>query len=452
TARTRFLFGCVEAGLAPRANLILRKLRTKEVNLAHQGMGDELGVVLARSLEDLPLVARLNLTDNRLTDRALVPLLRAVRARNDVLELDLSQNKLDEDASHELMSYLEDKGCSLKALVLSKADVDDDECCKLMHSLAKTPYLTTLDLSHNFIGQKENMNVVDPDYTTGGEAVAESLQMPYCNLRHLDLSWNLVRLESAQALGAALAWNQRLETLNLAYNAFGAEGGEALGLALHQNTTLRELDLSHNGVGPRAAFVLAVALRHNRGLRRIALDGNPLGRLGGETLMTIPTTTDHRIEIGIKGCNFQLKQQAGADFNPRNPRGEYLLDMEKAYDHAVLLELLRLAAAEEGCRILRCAHGAGGEGGAETEVQLVRRRPEEERGGALAVRGCLEGDPEALFQRVDADGSGMIDTEELTGMFHSLGLRGSDEEIRRIMGYYDADGSGTIDFDEFQDI
>lgn len=34
-----------------------------------------------------------------------------------------------------------------------------------------------LDLSHNMIGDKETYNFVRPDYTTGGEAVAEMLEV-----------------------------------------------------------------------------------------------------------------------------------------------------------------------------------------------------------------------------------------------------------------------------------
>lgn len=35
-----------------------------------------------------------------------------------------------------------------------------------------------LDLSHNMIGDKETYNFVRPDYTTGGEAVAEMIEVP----------------------------------------------------------------------------------------------------------------------------------------------------------------------------------------------------------------------------------------------------------------------------------
>lgn len=40
--------------------------------------------------------------------------------------------------------------------------------------------MKALDLSHNMIGDKETYNFVRPDYTTGGEAVAEMIEVCRC--------------------------------------------------------------------------------------------------------------------------------------------------------------------------------------------------------------------------------------------------------------------------------
>ena len=78
TSRTRYLHGCVQKDLLPRASLLLRKVSasrggkfsvvgvmidrtitllqriTDSINLSHQGMGDELMLVLARPISELP--------------------------------------------------------------------------------------------------------------------------------------------------------------------------------------------------------------------------------------------------------------------------------------------------------------------------------------------------------------------------------------------------------------
>lgn len=47
-----------------------------QVNLAHQGMGDVMGSILADCLAGLPLMRELNLRDNRLTDKGLIPIVK----------------------------------------------------------------------------------------------------------------------------------------------------------------------------------------------------------------------------------------------------------------------------------------------------------------------------------------------------------------------------------------
>lgn len=50
--------------------------RDSQVNLAHQGMGDVMGGILADCLVGLPLMRELNLRDNRLTDKGLIPIVK----------------------------------------------------------------------------------------------------------------------------------------------------------------------------------------------------------------------------------------------------------------------------------------------------------------------------------------------------------------------------------------
>ena len=77
--------------------------------------------------------------------------------------------------------------------------------------------LAYLDLSRNIIGLSENRNLVNPDFQTGGEALADWLCTPTCKLKYLDVSWNAIRGD-ARALGNALGMNQSLQKLMLSYN------------------------------------------------------------------------------------------------------------------------------------------------------------------------------------------------------------------------------------------
>ncbi|CAM9413284.1 unnamed protein product, partial [Phaeothamnion confervicola] len=300
SSRTRFLMGCVEAVLAPRASMMVRRLETTAVRLGHLGMGDRLGVVLARCLEDMPRMRELDLCDNRLTDRSLLPIVRGLSQRSDLTALDLSQNKLDGATSGELAEYFSGPGALLTTLVLSRADIDDVEAAMFVRALWPSNTLTSLDLSRNLIGAQESLNYVRPSFYTGAEAIADWLQSPGCRLTNLDLSWNTIRLDSAVTLGVALGKCSTLVRLDLGFNGLGCRGGEALAGALHTNSALTDLNIVSNGITPRAFFVLCQALLVNETLRSISMGGNLLGRVGARGVMQLPAELgDKKLRVSV---------------------------------------------------------------------------------------------------------------------------------------------------------
>ena len=72
--------------------------------------------------------------------------------------------------------------------------------------------LKAFDLSENFIGKNEEKNVVQPDYVTGGEAIAMMLT-ENVTLTRLNVAYNYIRQASAGALARALATNGTSFTL-----------------------------------------------------------------------------------------------------------------------------------------------------------------------------------------------------------------------------------------------
>ena len=133
--RAKFLAGCIAKGIAPLSSIMLRPAQSRVLDLEHEGMGDELAVLLAGGLNAMPSIQIINIADNNLTDRSLKPLLDAIVSNPNIIELDLSENKLDAEASEALGAYLEMPGCSLKCLRLKHADVDDSECHAMLQKL-----------------------------------------------------------------------------------------------------------------------------------------------------------------------------------------------------------------------------------------------------------------------------------------------------------------------------
>eukprot|EP00664_Eupelagonemidae_sp_cell27_P001846 gene1846-8600_t len=53
------------------------------------------------------------------------------------------------------------------------------------------------------------------------------------------------------------------------------------------------------------------------------------------------------------------------------------------------------------------------------------------------------------FNLFDADGSGVIDVDEMSLAMKGLGMETSKEELEKMIKAMDKDGSGGVDYDEF---
>ncbi|CAK4697956.1 unnamed protein product [Aphanomyces euteiches] len=488
--------------------LVIRKQTTNVFDFSYQSLGDDYMMQFAAGLDALPFVQEINVRDNRLTDDGLNALLAAISKQVQLQKLDISENNMGAATAKSLRLFLESKTCSLTHLVLEKSDIDDFECAAFMTAFEKNSSVVELRLSRNRIGEAEELNVVQPEITTGGEAIASML---YVNttMATLDISWNLLRLESSVTLAKSLEFNKKLVELNVAYNACGDAGAMMFGHVLTLNSTLRSLDLSYNNVGSRGALVIASAARVSKSLRHLGMNGNNIGLEGGRALMfaMCSNPADLGCNIEIVGCNLAStsrgKTAADKLFDPTNPAGVYSLDLSDPFDQMIAKELLRLATFKKGCRFEKLKYHSRHErvkskGGA---IQLVHpvvatmaNNPldafyaqsvskKRTKGfhvdvfALLAVFRTMHMNPtvetlekvlekmkatwtedsmdftdeffSAVFELTDTDGSGGIDASELCEIMQTLGLHMTDEESKRAIAQYDFDNSGTIEDFEF---
>ncbi|TMW55576.1 hypothetical protein Poli38472_010458 [Pythium oligandrum] len=462
TARHKFSALCLEKDIPPCIRLIVRNYFSPEINVSHMSIGDDLATVFAECLLDLPMVTSLNVRNNRLGDRGLQAIINMVISKPDLYHIDLSENKVDGDASASLASYMGSSACALQTLKLSHADVDDGELAPFAKALHTNKSLRTLDVSHNLIGNTENLNVVQPSIITGGEALATMLSINH-SLTFLDLSWNYLRLGGAVEIGRALAYNSGLRELNLAYNAFGDNGAQAIGEALLSNTALIKLQLTNNNIPAHGAMAIASALKLNTSLTQLNLDGNPLGNTGGRALLhAVASCTDRQLMVSMEGCNFDLSESDA--FDPTETTGTYDLNMAIPYERAVALELLRIANTKQGCKFLSITHVVNKQKRS-IKVELREQDSADARRRLLKTAGILtdsKTDDEELrhyrldhdslrelFKELDQDDSGFIDESELRRGMYKVGLHFREEDIPRYIAQYDLDDTGTIEVEEF---
>ena len=102
----------------PKPALMIRKGVTSELNLKSQNMGDKVAKKLAFSLEVMPYLQHLNISDNSLTDPGLTAIIKGLHHCKSLRSIDISRNKIDIEAAQALGSYLQSDHCHLDRLVL----------------------------------------------------------------------------------------------------------------------------------------------------------------------------------------------------------------------------------------------------------------------------------------------------------------------------------------------
>lgn len=133
SARTKFLMGCVRRGILPQPSLIIRKELTTTLSIASFGIGNDMAILLAASIANLPLLEGLSVADNNLTDVGLVPIVKALIKCPTLRTFDLSRNKVDKETAKALLEFISSPGCNLMNLRMSNANVDDTEAAKFVH-------------------------------------------------------------------------------------------------------------------------------------------------------------------------------------------------------------------------------------------------------------------------------------------------------------------------------
>jgi len=308
--RAIFLNGCLKNKIPPITIALVRRNLTSTINLAHMGIGDKIASILAGCLYSLPYLQVLNLADNNLTDKGLADLLNSAAQHKEIEELDISNNIVGFHAAKALGEFLGGKQCILHSLRLRDANIDDTECAHICSVLKGNKCLTELDLSKNLLGKFENLNVVKPQFVTGGESLADLLLHGLCPIEKLVLHWNMIRMDGAVALCNAIQSNKFLTYLDLSYNAIGSAGAEILGKSLLENKTLKYLNVSNNGIDAVGCYTLCIGVGENDTLQELNLDGNPVGVQGCMILTKTLLYSNPLLTISAQACEFMSTQES----------------------------------------------------------------------------------------------------------------------------------------------
>ncbi|XP_070402884.1 leucine-rich repeat-containing protein 74A [Nothobranchius furzeri] len=288
-----YLQACKLVGVVP-VSYFIRNLDSPTMTLTHHGLGPLGCKALAIALVSDMHINTLELADNHIQAEGVKCLLELLRANFTIQHLDVSNNNLTSEGAEHVAKHLLDS-ISLKSLKLSGNGFIDEDAKLFADALSVNSRIKELDLSHNKFSDRGGVHL--------GQLLANNE-----GLVVLDLSWNSLRMKGAVAFSAGLKVNITLKHLDLSWNCLGNEGTLAIGEALRFNNTLMHLNLSNNCLTDEGVSMLCRGLEYNGMLRVLLLAYNSITVEGALTLVNLVKNTPKTALEEIDICNVLVNE------------------------------------------------------------------------------------------------------------------------------------------------
>lgn len=197
-------------------------------------------------------------------------------------------------------------------------------------------------------------------------------------------------------------------------------------------------------------------------------------------LISCDISAGNRVKVSAAHCNMLIRD-VGSKFDASgSPVGFYELALDRPYERAICIKLLRLVASNSSYSFLRCAYDPRPAGPApppasssartaiaSKPVSIPAVASELELKAVLSFNreDYLDDDERAslknlqdieraaidiefaseLFRKYDVDGSGALDRHEIKKLLHEVGLALEGEVFDHAMDLCDVDNSGELD-------
>lgn len=123
------------------------------------------------------------------------------------------------------------------------------------------------------------------------------------SVTNLNLKGNSISGPIAQQLGQVFLCNHTLKCLHLEWNSLGSnvESFSLLCDGLSKNHNIEEIDLKYNQISPNCADALLKMLKYNKSLKSLDLAWNTLGLDGGHTILNGMHENKTIISLNLRG-------------------------------------------------------------------------------------------------------------------------------------------------------
>ena len=273
----------------------------EEINLSHNGMGDEFIDVICDFLM-LKGLTKLNLSFNKLTKISVKKLVATLKGCKRLLYLDISYNDFTSD------KY----SCILLCGALK-------ECDKIAHfGINDSSGDSSLRFINNHSSSLTSINLEDSKFKKKNwETLSKILSSKKCKIQRLSLKFCTMNYNFTQNLIKALRKNNTLIYLNLYNTALGDLQGTKIILALEKNEILEELDLGSNFLSIQFCQAFGHVLRNNYHLRKVNISKNQMitrenyffileGLVHNQSIISLGDLIDTKIGVKCRECTEKL--------------------------------------------------------------------------------------------------------------------------------------------------
>ncbi|KAM8960396.1 NLR family CARD domain-containing protein 3 [Pelodytes ibericus] len=290
-------------------NLLPQLQYCTNIRMENNNFKDDVMELLASILHNKDCaIQRLSLAENRLTNRGVKVLGRALMVNRTLVSLDLHGNSIGSNGVKSLAEALRNNQV-LHSLNLQNNQIKSEGTQFLAQALQVNRKLKALNIQKNHIEArgaeslalclKQNQVLQDLWLSSnslgdrGAAALAEAL-IGNSSLRTLDLQSNSISNRGLSSLTSGLSQNHSLKHLNLRENSISIEGSRDLAESLKKNCTLVHLDLTANLLHDEGVEALAGALQENRSLESLHLQWNFL-RVGSARFLANALLTNQSL-------------------------------------------------------------------------------------------------------------------------------------------------------------
>ncbi|XP_048025520.1 uncharacterized protein LOC125254758 isoform X12 [Megalobrama amblycephala] len=248
-----------------------------ELDLSGNKLGNSGIMKICHLLENTQCrLEKLKLSDCSISEEGFKTLTSSLRSNSNLIELDLTGNDPGRSGIKELIDLLRLECCKLKNIRFLKSPAAQEACEYLTKVLGKSPLLLTeLDLSEDKLGDLD------------GEKLSALLMDSHCKVEKIKLN-NCERTQkSCSVLATVLSSKTILKELNLNNSRLLDSGVKQICEGLKEST-LKILRLSDCSITEEGYKALASALRSNPShLIELDLTGNDPGQSGVKELIDL---------------------------------------------------------------------------------------------------------------------------------------------------------------------